>query len=68
MLFFTKSALYTKKKQSHKYREQISGYQWGWATEGFRIKRHKLCGIYVMQQGSIAIIFNILKWNISIKY
>ena len=55
---FLKSAFYTKKKQTRKYREQISGYQWGRAREGFRIKRYKLCRLYVMTQESIAIIFN----------
>ena len=31
-----------KQKQTHRYRKQTSGYQWGEARQGYGIKRYKL--------------------------
>ena len=65
-----------KQKETHGYREQSSGYQWGEGREGPRqgqgIKRHKLLyvknkqatKIYCTAQGIQPIFYNNFKWSI----
>ena len=49
IIFFKKRIFLTKKKQTHRYREQTSGYQWGEGMEkgqmGVGTGRYKLLGI-----------------------
>ena len=48
----------TKKKQTHRYRDQTSGYQWGGAIQWWRSGRYKLLGIR-QAQGCVVRIGNI---------
>ena len=58
----------TKKKQTHRYREQTSGYQWGWGSG-----RYKLLGVslatrmYCTTWGIEPIFCNNYKWSIILK-
>ena len=36
----------TKKKQTHRYREQTGGYQWRGGIDRWRSGRYKLLGVY----------------------
>ena len=42
-----------KKKQTHRYREQISGYWWEKGQPQGRGKRYKLLGVKVLQGYSV---------------
>ena len=44
---YSKLVNITKKKQTHRYREQTSGYHWeaGGAIEEWRQRRYKLLGV-----------------------